>query len=219
MDYTTSEIVDAFQSARLQYVRAEKSDTNLQKFVPEIVQDPIIQAMASPTMLQPKGQRAYDSYLDSVVNSLLGVAICLRNEGKIEDETKEEQEKSDSDNNEPPSPTIIGIMCIGWGGISSSVAHHRTAEIGISLAKPYQGKGYGREAINWMLDWGFRHAGLHSIGITTASYNPSAVHLYESLGFALEGKRRDNIWQNRKWYDLIEFGMTEGEWEKLRGLV
>ncbi|KAM0552687.1 hypothetical protein ACHAPJ_007784 [Fusarium lateritium] len=202
MDYTTPGIADAFQSARLEYVRAEKSDTNLQKFLPEIVQDPIIQAMAAPSMLQPKGQTAADSYLDSVVSSLLGVAICLRHEAE-----------SDS------SPTIIGIMCIGWGGISPSVAHHRTAEIGISLAKPYQGQGYGREAINWMLDWGFRHAGLHSIGMTTASYNPKAVHLYESMGFTLEGKRRDTIWQNRKWYDLIEFGMTEEEWEKLRGLV
>ncbi|KAJ4248790.1 hypothetical protein NW762_012628 [Fusarium torreyae] len=202
MDYTTPGIADAFQSTRLEYVRAEKSDTNLQKFVPEIVQDPVIQAMAAPSILQPQGQTAVDSYLDSVVSSLLGVAICLRHEAK-----------GDS------SPTIIGIMCIGWGGISPSVAHHRTAEIGISLAKPYQGQGYGREAINWMLDWGFRHAGLHSIGLTTASYNPKAVHLYESMGFTLEGKRRDTIWQNRKWYDLIEFGMTEEEWEKLRGLV
>lgn len=97
--------------------------------------------------------------------------------------------------------------------------HHRNAEIGITILKEHQGKGYGREAINWMLDWGFKHAGLHTIGITTASYNPRAVHLYESMGFVVEGRRRQTIWQNRGWHDLIELGMTEKEWEALRGLA
>ncbi|KAJ4125264.1 hypothetical protein NW754_013550 [Fusarium falciforme] len=215
MDYDTEEIVNAFRSARLQYVRADQSDSNLKAFLPTIEQDPVIQAMAAPTMLQPKGKKAADSYLESVVNSLLGVAICLL----PEEEKRVNPESDKSDAEQKQSPTIIGIMCIGWGGISPSVAHHRTAEIGISLARPYQNQGYGREAINWMLDWGFRHAALHSIGISTACYNPKAAHLYESMGFKPEGRRRGTIWQNRKWYDLLEFGMLEDEWEKLRGIA
>ncbi|KAL4728076.1 hypothetical protein ACLX1H_004796 [Fusarium chlamydosporum] len=199
MDYTTDEIVNAYQSERLEYIKAVQSDINLQDVALEILQDPVIQALTAPTILHPKGQNECESYLKSVCDSLLGVAICLR------------------DGNDK-TPRIIGIMCIGWGGISPSVAHHRNAEIGISLRKEYQGKGYGREAINWMLDWGFRHAGLHTIGLTTASFNPRAVHLYQSMGFTLEGRRRGTIWQNRGWHDLIEFGMTEKEWETLRGL-
>ncbi|KAM0428485.1 hypothetical protein ACHAPT_006845 [Fusarium lateritium] len=214
MDYETKDIVDAFKSARLQYIRADQSDHGLRAFLPQIEQDPVIQAMAAPTMLQPKGKKAFDSYLESLVNSLLGVAICL-----LPGEDKNVNPERDSSNAEQENSTIIGIMCIGWGGIPPSVAHHRTADIGISLARPYQNRGYGREAINWMLDWGFRHAALHSIGITTASYNPKAAHLYESMGFKLEGRRRGTIWQNRKWYDLLEFGMVEEEWEKLRGIT
>ncbi|KAK2669370.1 hypothetical protein RAB80_014896 [Fusarium oxysporum f. sp. vasinfectum] len=173
MDYSTEDIVNAYKSNRLEYIRADKTDGNLQKVALTILQDPVIQALSAPTMLLPKGPKEVDSYIDSVVNSLLGVAIF---------------------------------------------AHHRTAEIGISLIKEHQGKGYGREAINWMVDWGFRHAGLHTIGITTTNYNPRGVYLYENIGFRLEGRRRDTIWMNRKWYDLIEFGMTEDEWESLRGL-
>ncbi|KAK2924931.1 hypothetical protein FoTM2_015209 [Fusarium oxysporum f. sp. vasinfectum] len=170
MDYSTEDIVNAYKSNRLEYIRADKTDGNLQKVALTILQDPVIQALSAPTMLLPKGPKEVDSYIDSVVNSLLGVAIF---------------------------------------------AHHRTAEIGISLIKEHQGKGYGREAINWMVDWGFRHAGLHTIGITTTNYNPRGVYLYENIGFRLEGRRRDTIWMNRKWYDLIEFGMTEDEWESL----
>ncbi|KAM5354769.1 hypothetical protein ACJ41O_001415 [Fusarium nematophilum] len=211
MDYTTDEIVNAFQSARLRYVRLEDSDENIKKFVPQIIQDPLIHAMASSTMLQPQSKRDCDSYLRFAANSLLGVAICLRPE-------QEDINEGQDDGDEAQKPTIIGIMCIGWGGLSPSVAHHRTTDIGISLAKPYQGKGYGREAINWMLDWGFRHAGLHTIGIAAASYNPKAVHLYQDVGFTLEGRRRETIWQNRAWYDELVFGITEKEWEKLRGI-
>ncbi|CAF3597018.1 hypothetical protein HG531_012179 [Fusarium graminearum] len=199
MDYTTDEIVNAYQSERLEFIKADKDDTNHQKIALEILKDPVVQALTAPSMLQPKGQQDCKSYLQSVCDSLLGVAICLRDEN-----TK--------------TPTVIGIMCIGWGGISPNVAHHRNAEIGITLIKEHQGKGYGREAINWILDWGFRHAGLHTIGISTASYNPRAVHLYESMGFVHEGSRRATIWQNRGWHDLINFGMTEAEWETLRGL-
>ncbi|KAF5664814.1 GNAT family acetyltransferase acetyltransferase [Fusarium heterosporum] len=210
MDYTTSEIVNAYESDRLRYIKADKSDVNLQQFVPQILQDPVIQALTAPGMLLPKGQKEFDSFIQSVVDSLLGVAICLK------DEQTPPSDEGDSNKN---TPTIIGIMCIGWGGISPSTAHHRNAEIGISLAKSHQGKGYGREAINWMLDWGFRHAGLHTIGITTASFNPRAEYLYRDMGFTFEGKRRDTIWQNRGWHDLVMFGMTESEWESLRGLM
>lgn len=110
-------------------------------------------------------------------------------------------------------------MTLGWGGIHPDVAHHRNTFVSISLAKEYQGRGYGREAINWILDWGFRHAGMHSIGIETACYNTRAMYLYKDMGFTPEGRRRETIWQNRKWYDLVQYGMTEKEWEKLRGIA
>lgn len=197
MDYTTEGIVDAFQTKRLRFVKADKSNHRHQNVALKILQDPVIQALTAPTVLQPKGEIERDSYLQSVCDSLLGVAILHRHESADVWE-------------------IIGMMCIGWGGISQSVMHHRNAEIGITLLKEHQGKGYGREAINWMLDWGFKHAGLHTIGITTASFNPKAIHLYESMGFVQEGRRRGTIWQNRGWHDLIEFGMTETEWEVYR---
>ncbi len=52
----------------------------------------------------------------------------------------------------------------------------------------------------------------------TASYNERAIHLYKKLGFILEGRKREVVYMNRKYYDSVEFGMLESDWKKLRGL-
>ncbi|UNI23844.1 hypothetical protein JDV02_009638 [Purpureocillium takamizusanense] len=269
-------LADAYRSARLQYLRADADDARFLEFVPLIEQDPVTQAHASPTVLQPKGRRQFDEYAAGVAASLLGVMICLlpeeeearrreeegegHDEGDGEGDDEEEGEEKDGDNKDqqqqqhprqkdtpqqkkqkqkgttkaqsssntntttrshgkktPAPPTIVGVICLGWGGVNASTAHHRGSHIGVSLAAAHQGRGYGREAIDWTLDWAFRHAGMHTVGITAASYNARACGLYERMGFVREGRRRETIWMDRGWHDEIEFGMTEGEWEVLRG--
>ncbi|PNY25103.1 Uncharacterized protein TCAP_04962 [Tolypocladium capitatum] len=225
MEHITDDVLNAFSSPRLRYIRADASDAHFKAFIPQIEQDPVIQAFAAPTLLQPKSAKNMESYAENIASSLLGVAVCLLPEEEEEHRRRQEvaglsepslREKSKGEE-EDKKPTIIGIMCLGWGGIPPSEAHHRRAAIGISLARPYQNKGYGREAINWMLDWAFKHAGLHSVSICSVSFNPRGVHLYQDLGFVLEGRRREVAWFNRGWHDELEFGMTEREWEVLRG--
>jgi len=79
-------------------------------------------------------------------------------------------------------------------------------------------QGYGAEAISWAVDWAFKFANVHKVEIRTSSYNERARHLYQKLGFSLEGKKREVIYIDRKYYDMIEFGMLESEWKRLRGL-
>lgn len=59
---------------------------------------------------------------------------------------------------------------------------------------------------------------MHKVEIGTASYNERAAHLYQRLGFKLEGRIREVAFMDRKWYDVLEFGMLEREWEELRGM-
>jgi RimJ/RimL family protein N-acetyltransferase len=94
---------------------------------------------------------------------------------------------------------------------------HEVYRIGIRILIGCE-QGYGAEAISWAVDWAFKFANVHKVEIQTASYNERAGHLYEKLGFSLEGRKREVIFVNRKYYDLIEFGMLEGEWKRLRGL-
>ena len=74
------------------------------------------------------------------------------------------------------------------------------------------------EAINWMLDWAFRYAGLHAVRLHVYSYNVGAVRLYERLGFVKEGSQREALFFDRGWHDVLSYSMLEREWEALRGL-
>ena len=94
------------------------------------------------------------------------------------------------------------------------MVHHRHNEIAVNIARTYQGQGYGSEAIQWILQWGFRHGGLHRIEIAASSYNTGAVRLYERLGFTVEGRKREHFWHDGKFHDLIELSMLEHEWRE-----
>ena len=59
--------------------------------------------------------------------------------------------------------------------------------MGIQICREEQGKGYGSEAIKWVLEWGFLAAGLHRVTIGCFSFNEGARRLYERLGFVVEG--------------------------------
>jgi RimJ/RimL family protein N-acetyltransferase len=89
---------------------------------------------------------------------------------------------------------------------------HRSTEIGVDVLPEYQGKGYGSEAINWALEYAFHRAGLHRVKIGAFEWNKGAVRLYEKLGFKLEGRAREACWHEGKFWDMVEFGMLEGEW-------
>jgi RimJ/RimL family protein N-acetyltransferase len=87
----------------------------------------------------------------------------------------------------------------------------------IQICREEQGKGYGSEAIKWVLEWGFLAAGLHRVSIACFSFNEGARRLYERLGFVVEGRAREVVWKNGGWHDSIMMGMLEGEWRANRG--
>jgi len=92
--------------------------------------------------------------------------------------------------------------------------HHRKAELGIQLKEEHQRKGYGSEAIEWILDWAFKYGGLHRVGITSASYNTGAKRLYERLGFVYEGAEREALWFDGGWHDIVFHSILEDEWRQ-----
>lgn len=82
LDYSNPEIGNAFESSRLRYVRVDESDEDLRAWISNIVQDPVIQALVTSHVLQPKSKKDDDSYLEAVTKALLGVSIHLLPEEK-----------------------------------------------------------------------------------------------------------------------------------------
>jgi RimJ/RimL family protein N-acetyltransferase len=75
--------------------------------------------------------------------------------------------------------------------------------VGLNILAPYQGKGYGSEAIKWSLRWGFLHGNLHKIELGYFGWNTEAGRLYRKLGFVDEGRKRDHFWHDGAYYDEV----------------
>ena len=95
------------------------------------------------------------------------------------------------------------------------VAHVCELAIGIG-DQGYWGRGYGREAIRLLLDYGFRHWNLHRIWLTTNSSNERAMRCYKACGFVEEGRLRQHMWANGRYVDTVCMGILREEWEKLQ---
>ncbi|EGO61365.1 hypothetical protein NEUTE1DRAFT_77319 [Neurospora tetrasperma FGSC 2508] len=114
-----------------------------------------------------------------------------------------------------PGPTPIGVVTL-MPPMGTEELHHRNAMIGVGIGAEWRGKGYGGEAVDWVLDYGFGRLGLHRIWLAAFEYNERACRLYRNLGFVEEGREREAVLYERKWWDMLRFSMLEGEWEALR---
>ena len=93
---------------------------------------------------------------------------------------------------------------------------HRTAEMGIMLGNPkYQRKGYGMEAINLLLDYGFSFLNLRNISLNVFEYNEVAYNLYKKIGFKEAGRLRKAVEIMGKAYDVIIMDMLKEEFQSV----
>ncbi|KAF7550428.1 hypothetical protein G7046_g8020 [Stylonectria norvegica] len=202
----TDGLETAFRSDRLIYRAVENNEDDRNFIHNHIDSDPVNTALSDPAMIQPRGTKRAEWLADGLTKATMAVMVCLPS-GDATDQGSNTK-----------APTTVGFIVLGWGGKPADKVHHRNISIGISLAAPYQGHGYGAEAVNWAVDWAFRFGGYHRVAMNTVSFNERACHLYRRLGFVEEGRIREAHWHDRKWYDTINFGMLESEWEALRGL-
>ena len=78
------------------------------------------------------------------------------------------------------------------------------------------GQGYGTEATRLMLDHAFGTLGLHRIGLSVFSFNERAIRSYKSCGFVMEGRAREAIWRDGRWWDELAMSVLSQEWRARR---
>lgn len=208
-------MADTFKSARLTY-RAFDWDTD-QEYLQQRQADVEGLANSSSAMLKAHGKDDIEGLKRKFESCLLAVVICL-----------------------PPATEggkAVAVGDVTLAALEPRTAHHRSTNIGIRLLPPYQGKGYGSEAILWVTNWAFRMAGVHRvgmlwgldlressrsmrltirIGIGGFSWNKRATDLYERLGFVPEARRRECVWFDGGWHDVVELAMLDREWEAIK---
>ena len=110
--------------------------------------------------------------------------------------------------------TIIGAMELR----NTENLPSRSATFGILIGDPaYLDRGYGTEASTLLLDYAFAVLGYHKINLDLFEYNARALAMYEKLGFAVEGRRRENHWSRGRFWDDILMGVTAEEWWSKHG--
>ena len=125
--------------------------------------------------------------------------------------------ESAAKNTENKNFNIIEInenKLIGTVGLEHLNWIDRSAELGIFIGdKDFRGNGYGTEAINMLLEYGFRYLNLHSIRLDLISVNERAHKCYLKCGFKDTGCSREAIFINGKYYDKLHMDILENEFE------
>jgi len=90
---------------------------------------------------------------------------------------------------------------------------NRKCSVGIGIAKiENRSKGYGREAVKLILDYGFKYLGMERITANTLEINKGAQKVMERLGFTLEGRERKAVYLNGNKYDRLCYGILKEEY-------
>ena len=79
------------------------------------------------------------------------------------------------------------------------------------------GRGYGTEATELMLQHAFTRLGLHRIALSVFEFNERAIRSYEKSGFIIEGRAREAIWRDGRFWDEIAMSVLEPEWSARHG--
>lgn len=96
----------------------------------------------------------------------------------------------------------------------SDIDHlNQTACFHIMIREECQNAGIGSFAIKKILCHAFNNLNLNRIELEVLSNNLRAVHVYEKNGFKKEGVRRQAIYKNGKYVDLIIMSILKKEYE------
>jgi len=102
---------------------------------------------------------------------------------------------------------------IGLTTFSSLDADNGSVLFHITLGeRDIWGQGYGTEAASLMLAHAFERLGLHRVGLSVFSFNERAIRSYEKAGFRIEGRLRDAIARDGRYWDEIQMGALRPEW-------
>ncbi len=87
-------------------------------------------------------------------------------------------------------------------------------EIGYTVARPHQGRGYATEAVGGLLEYGFGHLDLHRVRAHVDCENTPSCALLERLGFRREGHFLESFWdeETRQWRDEYLYALLAAEW-------
>ncbi|OBR66522.1 GCN5 family acetyltransferase [Paenibacillus oryzae] len=116
------------------------------------------------------------------------------------------KESNDSESTDLESP--IGIVQ-AW----SYVEHRHSWELGFGMLADYQGKGYGYEAVQLLLQYMFETTNARKIVGMCNSKNVKSIKLMEKLNMTREGIFKEEFLWNGNYCDQYFYSILKKEWQ------
>lgn len=98
----------------------------------------------------------------------------------------------------------IGVHFIGDDGFQ--------CELGCTLSKQFQGKGFATEAMRATIDYLFNVLNKHRIIGSVDPLNHSSIQLLERVNFRKEAHFKESLLIDGEWIDDIIFGLLKKDW-------
>lgn len=90
------------------------------------------------------------------------------------------------------------------------------AGFGIFIGEPdLWGRGYGTDALNAIVDFGFGELRLERIWLDCYAFNARGRRSYEKAGFKVEGTLRRAVYHRGEYQDVWVMALLRDEWEAL----
>jgi diamine N-acetyltransferase len=107
-----------------------------------------------------------------------------------------------------------GWLPIGNCGFINIDWRCRSGEVGIFIGeKRLWNQGYGTDAMQLLMRHGFTTLNLNRIALDVYANNLRAVRCYEKVGFVHEGCKRQAIFKDGEYVDLLQMSVLRQEWE------
>lgn len=100
----------------------------------------------------------------------------------------------------------ISLHDIDWNNFQGSIGYY--------LSEKLQGRGITIRTVKAVINHAFYKLGLNRIEIRCGKDNHKSKAIPKKLGFYEEGVIRDGEYLNRKFHDLIVYGLLSREWQR-----
>lgn len=122
-----------------------------------------------------------------------------------------------------PASLSMGIelhdegQLVGTCAFSQVDGDNGSALFHITIGEPDAwGRGLGTDATRVMVEHAFSTLGLHRVGLMVFAFNERAIRAYERVGFVHEGRAREAILRDGRWWDELHMSVLEPEWRAAR---
>ncbi|WP_372755851.1 GNAT family N-acetyltransferase [Labilibaculum sp.] len=109
---------------------------------------------------------------------------------------------------EKTSQKVIGDLGIHFMG-----QENLQVEIGCTLNRLFQGKGFATESLTCVIDYLFCKLNKHRIVTSIDPRNTNSIALVERVGFRKEAHFKESLFCNGEWLDDMVYAITRKNWE------